>query len=43
LQSKFVAEQLAAMPADAEELNSGIERGVGAGQLMKSSAGRPNQ
>jgi phosphoglucomutase len=33
-----MAEQLAAMPADAEELNSGIERAVAVGQLMESAA-----
>jgi phosphoglucomutase len=33
-----VAEQLAAMPADIEELNSKIERAVADGQLMKSAA-----
>jgi phosphoglucomutase len=37
LQSKSTAEQLAAMPAGVEELNSKIERAVADGQLMQST------
>jgi phosphoglucomutase len=38
LQSSAMAEQLAAMPASVEALNSQIERAVGDGYLMESSA-----
>jgi phosphoglucomutase len=38
LQSKSTAEQLAAMPADLDELNSKIERAVSDGQLRASTA-----